>query len=189
MDTFLLGYLLFVTTQFIREFFVRRGKEAKSLHMGQYDKLSSVLTASYILIFSVLPILLKYKNAGFIYEFQKIGVVGLIIMIIGMVIHFLSMITLGKFFTRTLTITNNHSIVCSGIYRKIRHPGYTGTILFGVGFGIASYNWILFSFISLLLVLIYSYRINTEEKMLLEHFGNEYKNYKAESWQLIPYII
>jgi len=189
MDSFIFGYILFISTQFIREFILRKGTEAKSFHLGKVDKLSSVLTASYIIFFCILPIFLKYYNASFLNEYQKMGIVGVIIMILGMIIHFLSVITLGRYFTRTLAITNNHSVVRSGIYRLIRHPGYLGTILIGVGFGITSYNWILFTFIISFLVLIYSYRIYAEEKMMLEQFGNEYKEYMKESWRLIPYVL
>jgi len=35
----------------------------------------------------------------------------------------------------------------------------------------------------------YTYRIRTEEKMLIEIFGNQYKEYQKASRLLIPFIL
>src|SRR5215472_13542435 len=44
----------------------------------------------------------------------------------GIGLRWWSMIVLGRFYTRTLLMTANHTVVRSGPYRVVRHPGYLG---------------------------------------------------------------
>lgn len=189
MNTFVLGYLLFILTQIIRETMFRKGKEAKNIHFGIYDKGTTILSSIYITAICFFPLFLSYFNQGFVLYNKFIGFVGILIMLLGMSIHFIAIKTLGELFTRTLTITKKHFLLRTGIYCKIRHPGYLGTILVGIGFGLASYNWLLMLTILALLLIAYSFRINSEEKMLKKQFGKEYEEYKKNSWALIPYIL
>jgi protein-S-isoprenylcysteine O-methyltransferase len=96
--------------------------------------------------------------------------------------------TLGAFYTRTLKVLDDQSVVQNGPYRFIRHPGYLGTILMWVGAGLAVVNWIVTLCVLLILCIAYYYRIRTEEAMLLEQLGQPYADYQAHTWRLLPYI-
>ena len=50
--------------------------------------------------------------------------------------------TLGKHFTYTLSIVDDHRIVDTGIYRLVRHPSYLGSLMCLLGLGVALENWI-----------------------------------------------
>lgn len=42
--------------------------------------------------------------------------------------------------------------------------------------------------ITILMFVVYSYRIRSEEAMLLSALGDEYKEYVAHTWRLIPLV-
>jgi len=42
--------------------------------------------------------------------------------------------------------------------------------------------------VSLLLALAYTYRIATEERMLVAALGADYEAYRQRSWRLIPFV-
>lgn len=95
---------------------------------------------------------------------------------------------LGEYYTRTLRVTENQAIVSQGPYQVIRHPGYLGTIFVWIGFAFAVGNWIATIILAILLFSVYGYRIRSEEAMLIDRFGNEYQEYRKQTWRLIPFI-
>lgn len=77
-------------------------------------------------------------------------------------------------------------IVRTGVYGITRHPMYTGSLLFGVGYSLLMSSFIGLG-ITVLLFFFLDYKASSEEKMLLElHF--EYADYKRNVRKLIPWI-
>jgi len=113
---------------------------------------------------------------------------GLFLITIGMIFRFISILALGKFFTVDVTIRTNHKIKKDGLYRLIRHPSYTGSILSFIGFGISLNNWISLLIISLPVIFAMLHRIKIEEKLLVDKFGIEYVNYMKKTYRLLPWI-
>jgi protein-S-isoprenylcysteine O-methyltransferase Ste14 len=72
------------------------------------------------------------------------------------------------------------------MYKYIRHPGYVGSILQWLGAGIASYNIVVLSIITITTVVVYHYRIKSEERMLIEGIGDNYKDYMKRTKKVIP---
>ena len=84
-----------------------------------------------------------------------INFAGLAIIISGMVLRFIAIRTLGKFFTVNLTLHNDHHLITTGPFRYLRHPSYTGLILSFFGLGLSLNNWIsLFSLVIPILLII-----------------------------------
>ena len=97
------------------------------------------------------------------------------------------MSVLGKFYTRTLKVTENQSIVRAGPYRFIRHPGYLGSILIWSGVAASTTNWIVLLIVLIVMFGVYIYRIQSEEKMLIST-NADYAEYRKQTWRLIPLI-
>ncbi len=95
--------------------------------------------------------------------------------------------TLGKFYTRTLLITESHNVVQERPYKKVCHPGYLGIMLMWVGAGLATVNWIAAAIITLTTVAAYQCRINCEEDVPVSSIGKHYKEYVKNTWRLIPF--
>jgi protein-S-isoprenylcysteine O-methyltransferase Ste14 len=165
----------------------RQGKAAKSLERTASDKGSSALIVLLFWIEIILPPLLNFLHMGQITS-SSIRWLGLLIMLLSLILRFWSMQVLGEYYTRTLRVTDSQTIVSKGPYRVIRHPGYLGTILVWIGFALAVGNWIAILILAFLLFGVYGYRIRSEEAMLMERFGNEYQEYRKQTWRLIPLI-
>jgi len=114
--------------------------------------------------------------------------VGVAIMIGAVIFRRYVIFYLGKFFTATVQIRQDHQLIKTGPYRYIRHPSYLGILLLVIGDGIALGNWIsLVLCIALPLTGIIR-RISVEEKELYQHFGEQYSEYRKITWRMIPYI-
>ncbi|MFX1482795.1 MAG: isoprenylcysteine carboxylmethyltransferase family protein [Promethearchaeota archaeon] len=94
--------------------------------------------------------------------------------------------TLGESFSKTLTIQKDHKLITTGPYSKIRHPMYSVHTFWFLSWFLVSTN-LLFG-ISLILWIAYiALRIPLEEKMLIEKFGDEYKEYMKNTGRLFPW--
>ncbi len=115
------------------------------------------------------------------------NIVGLILIIAGFSIMLVGMGTLRMFYASTLVIRENHELRTHGIYRFIRHPVYFGFIVVVIGISMAASS--LYGFLVMLLEIpICLSRIRIEQKMLVEEFGDEYRNYMKTTKKLFPFI-
>ena len=170
---------------------MRKGQEAKTLQAGQHDRGSTQLIGLAIPVMFVILLaapVLDYLQIGQITRSLLVGGLGLAVMLSGIALRYWASKTLGEFYTRTLLIKTEHQIVESGPYRIIRHPGYLGFILMFVGAGLATANWIATALVTILMSIVYVYRIHVEETMLQTAFGERYEAYRAHTWRLVPLI-
>src|SRR5229473_3604426 len=128
MLTTVLGYL--VVMQFFYLDRSRRGAEASSFEAGEFDRRSTLFIGIAYLI-SMLALLASWLfnglNIGALAAWA--GWLGLGIAVLGLLLRWWANRVLGAFYTRTLRVVENQSIVRAGPYRWIRHPGYLGSIL------------------------------------------------------------
>jgi protein-S-isoprenylcysteine O-methyltransferase Ste14 len=106
----------------------------------------------------------------------------------GLVIRFSAMRTLGRFYSRNISIQGEHKLIQSGLYRYIRNPGYLGTLVTYLGFAVSTSVWLSVLLNLGLFFAAYPHRIKVEEQALVSEFGNTYKNYMERSWRLIPLL-
>ena len=114
--------------------------------------------------------------------------VGVLIMISGVVFRQYVISFLGKFFTATVQIQKDHQLIKAGPYHYIRHPSYLGILILALGNGIALANWISLLICIVLPAIGLIRRIKVEEKELLDHFGQQFQDYRKSTWRIIPYI-
>ena len=82
----------------------------------------------------------------------------------------------------------NNKEITTGIYKKIRHPSYTGLLMYYFGLGIVMQNWICIVILSVIPMGVVFFRIKKEEAVLTSHFGTAYKTYMRQSYKLFPLI-
>ena len=85
-------------------------------------------------------------------------------------------------------IQDDHRLITSGPYRRLRNPSYTGGLLTFVGIGLALGNWLSLAAAAGALLVAYGWRIRAEEKALRERFGQAYADCMRRSWALIPLL-
>jgi protein-S-isoprenylcysteine O-methyltransferase Ste14 len=115
-------------------------------------------------------------------------VAGLACLATGLWLFFRSHADLGTNWSVTLELRQEHRLVSQGVYRAIRHPMYSALILYSAGQALVIPNWVAgFSYLIALTLLI-AVRLGAEEKMMAEHFGDEYAAYSARTKRFVPGI-
>jgi protein-S-isoprenylcysteine O-methyltransferase Ste14 len=111
---------------------------------------------------------------------------GSLLVAVAIVIRVRGHFELDGAFSKYVEKSDNQKIIQSGLYARIRHPMYLGSILLFVGLPmvLASKSAWIFSVLGLIGLLI---RIRKEESFLTEHFPG-YREYMERTWRLIPYL-
>ncbi len=115
-----------------------------------------------------------------------LGSMGLLLLVAGIAIRWAAVYTLGKYFTGVVVIKPDHQLIRAGLYKYLRHPAYTGTLLAHLGLGLSFSNWISLGLSSLPYLLVALYRMHVEEQALTNAFGAEYIAYTKTTRRLIP---
>jgi protein-S-isoprenylcysteine O-methyltransferase Ste14 len=183
--------LIFTITYFIwcfSEILLSRLLRTKSTDKQHADNgtLSIIWITIIICIFLSVYISIAYNFQ--ISEDLLIRYLGLAIIYIGIIFRMLVVKSLGKFFTVTVTIRQDHKLKKDGFYKYIRHPSYLASLLSFVGFGISLNNWISLLLLSSAILFVFILRIKVEEKVLIQEFGTEYSEYKKTTKGIVPFI-
>jgi len=104
----------------------------------------------------------------------------------GLVLRWTAILTLGRFFTVDVAVHRDHTVVQTGLYRKIRHPSYTGLLIAFLGIGVFFGNWLSLFGLLIPVVLAVLNRVAKEERALLEALGPEYASYCARTGRFLP---
>ena len=95
--------------------------------------------------------------------------------------------TLGRQYSAELAIQKDHALVTSGPYARIRHPMYTALNMFSFSLALTTSN-ILVLFFAVLVIVPFPWIARMEEKMLLETFGEDYREYMSKTGRFFPRI-
>lgn len=92
---------------------------------------------------------------------------------------------LGRHWSASLRLRDDHRLITEGPYRRVRHPMYTALIGNMLGLCLLSANLIVVvpRLVQIFLLLL---RMGKEESMMLSRFGEEYRAYMARSGRLFP---
>lgn len=113
--------------------------------------------------------------------------VGFVLVVIGVIIRIVAEKTLGKYYSYGLRILPNHKLVRYGVYKHIRHPISFAMLMYSFGASLIFTS--VYGFTLMLgLIPFILYRIRIEENMLLEEFGDEYREYMKRTKKIIPFI-
>ena len=100
-----------------------------------------------------------------------------------------SHVDLGRNWSVTLKVREQHVLVKSGVYRLVRHPMYLSFLLLGLAQMLLLPNWLAGACGLIGAGLFFAFRMLREERMMLESFGDEYRSYMAHTKRIIPWII
>ena len=108
------------------------------------------------------------------------------VLVVALAIRWTAVFTLGKSFSANVAIRESQKMMRSGLYRMVRHPSYLGLLMVFVAIGIHSRNWISFVVAIVPTTAALIYRIQVEETVLREAFGEEYAQYSRVTKRLVP---
>jgi protein-S-isoprenylcysteine O-methyltransferase Ste14 len=95
---------------------------------------------------------------------------------------------LGKQWRFQAAISEGHELITAGPYRVVRHPIYTSMLMMLVATTLAWTWWPMAVAAIAMYVIGTEIRVRAEEKLLTEHFGNAYIEYRRRTRAYIPFI-
>ena len=93
---------------------------------------------------------------------------------------------LGRNWSVTLELREQHKLITTGIYSRLRHPMYTAFWLWGLAQALLLPNWIAGPAGLVGFGTLFFFRIGREERMMTEMFGDEYRRYVERTDRIIP---
>lgn len=112
---------------------------------------------------------------------------GLLMIAAGLAFAVWARATLGRNWSNTVTVKQDHELIRTGPYRYVRHPIYSGMLFAILGTAIAFGEWrglLAFALLTGSLLL----KLRMEERFMRESFPDEYPRYRAEVPALIPFL-
>lgn len=94
---------------------------------------------------------------------------------------------LGRQYSAELAIQKDHVLVTTGPYARTRHPMYTALNMFSFSMAMTTSN-LLVLFFAILVILPFPWIAREEEQVLLETFGEEYREYMRRTGRFFPRI-
>jgi len=85
-------------------------------------------------------------------------------------------------------IVAGQRLITSGIYAYIRHPIYAGLWLWAFAQPLMLHNWLAGVLLLPTFLILYVVRVPREEKILLEEFGEAYRQYCQHTGRLMPHL-
>jgi protein-S-isoprenylcysteine O-methyltransferase Ste14 len=111
---------------------------------------------------------------------------GLLLFALATALGFSAWRALGEMRGPPVTITAGQTLVTRGPYGLVRHPVYLASVLQTLGAGLALQNWILFA--GALAAFAFWKRVaDDEDRLLLQHFGQAFRDYRRKVPQFIPF--
>ena len=177
---------------FLVALMVRKIYTAKNRKMDFIKDEKSGMDITFLVLNGVgmiIPLIYVFSDAFAFAEYQRpdwAGWLGAVLFCMAIWLLFRSHADLGKNWTATLAIQKEHKLVSNGIYKHIRHPMYAAHILWAVAQILIIPNWIAgFSFI-VVMIPHYLLRVDKEEQIMIDQFGNDYKDYAEKTGRIFP---
>lgn len=95
---------------------------------------------------------------------------------------------LGKMWSVSLQLKEDHRLVTTGVYRHLRHPMYTAFWLMAAAQALLLPNWVAGPAGLVGFGVLFFSRIAPEERMMEEAFGEEYRAYRLRTKRIIPFL-
>lgn len=114
------------------------------------------------------------------------GWLGVVLILFALLVFWRAHADLGLNWSPSLEIRIEHKLITNGIYAHIRHPMYASQWIWVIAQPLLLQNWIAGFANLLVFILFYLLRVSAEEKMMLDRFGNEYREYMNKTGAVFP---
>jgi protein-S-isoprenylcysteine O-methyltransferase Ste14 len=111
--------------------------------------------------------------------------IGVTLLAVGLGVAVWARVHLGRNWSGSVTVKEEHELIRSGPYAIVRHPIYTGLIAAVAGTAIAS-GTVRAALGVVIIVVSFLYKLRLEEAFMRETFPADYPRYAAQVPRLIP---
>ena len=138
--------------------------------------------------FVAIPVVFSFGYSGLAGLPDWIFYPGIVLILLGVLVRQWAIAVLGRFFSLTVRVAEDHRVVDRGPYRLVRHPSYTGALIALVGLSLAVQSWGALLVILIVFGAAFGYRIRVEERALISQLGDDYVSYMKRTKRLIPFL-
>lgn len=114
------------------------------------------------------------------------GWVGTVLLSLAIWLLWRSHVDLGRNWSAIPRVRQEHSLVTHGVFGRIRHPMYAAHWLWAVAQALLLGNWVAGYALLVAFVPFYLVRVPLEERLMLDHFGQEYQDYMDRTGRVLP---
>jgi protein-S-isoprenylcysteine O-methyltransferase Ste14 len=182
---FLGGFIAYLAIRHVHQ--QRVGKPERVTR--RFDGLEKVLLTLVLVGGLLLPVLYLFTpllNFANYAAPRYLPWAGLPVMVGALCLFHRSHADLGRNWSVSLEVREDHELVTRGVYRRVRHPMYAAIWLFGVAQALFLPNWLAGGGAVVPFALMYVLRVPREERMMLDTFGDVYREYMARTPRLVP---
>ena len=114
--------------------------------------------------------------------------VGASICVLGLFVTIWARRTLAGNWSSDVTFKQGHELVKTGPYQFVRHPIYTGLLVMCLGTALdvgKLRHWLALP----LMALAFWIKLKQEERLMLQHFPDQYSAYQKQVKALVPFLI
>jgi protein-S-isoprenylcysteine O-methyltransferase Ste14 len=183
--------VLTMVAWFILRFRYARRSHRTPITYSDRDRREKALLLISLTGLGILPLL--YAVTGFPrfadYAFRPpLAWLGLLCAIGALVLFWLTHKALGRNWSVSLDLREDHRLIADGIYRHVRHPMYSAFWLWALAQALLLPNWIAGPAGLVGFGILFFGRVRREEQMMLNSFGDEYRVYMEKTYRIIPGI-
>jgi protein-S-isoprenylcysteine O-methyltransferase Ste14 len=151
---------------------------------GQRFGTVAVLAVAAILIFA-RRVNLGVLDRRFIPDNAAIKAASIVLVAIGVAVAIWARRHIGQFWSSRVALKEDHQLIQSGPYARVRHPIYSGMLLAMIGTALFIGEGR--AIVGVLLVFVaHWHKARREEKLLASQFGTAYEEYCGRTGSLIP---
>ncbi len=162
----------------------KKGREWKE------SKLAFIVMAG--LGFLIIPLFVIYLGFPTVLPWMYMGLpevvrwVGFVASIIVCIFLLWVFKTIGKAGSKHLIVSEEMKLVTTGPYTRVRHPMYSLFMLYSIIWFLITDHWGISAIFFGLMLFIVFVRTSEEEKVLIEKFGDEYRQYMERTSRYLP---
>lgn len=181
----LVGGALWFAIRFPHDRRARKVKVARSVG-GLRDKIllgCSLTGLALIPLFYAITGVPQFAD----YTFRPLqGWIGLILLLGALYLFYETHRQLGRNWSVTLDTRKKHELVATGVYALVRHPMYSAFWLLALAQAALLPNWIAGLSGIVGWGILFFLRVGREERLMIETFGEDYREYMRRTARIIP---
>jgi protein-S-isoprenylcysteine O-methyltransferase Ste14 len=112
----------------------------------------------------------------------------MVLLLLAVLLSWTATRALGRHLRFEAALSPDHQLVRSGPYRVLRHPVYTSMLCLLLGMGVMVATPLLFLVALVLFLLGTEIRVQVEDRLLADRFGEEFRRYQAYVSGYIPFL-
>ena len=186
---FIAGLFLLEAIRFPHRKRNKRDRRAGRIVEGRIDATETVLMTLSIVGLWLTPLFHGFADWLDFANYSRpfwVGLLGLPPLAVAIWLLLRAHADLGMNWSPTLEISREHTLVTGGIYGVIRHPIYAALWLSVFAQALMIDNWVAGLAGIATFLPMYLTRVPREERLMIDHFGDEYREYADRVGGVLP---